>query len=97
MAELAKQKLREKIPQLQLALEGKVEGHHRFLLKLQLDRLKAVEENLATLEQHLRQKLEPYSTQLALLMAVDSFELFGRHLRIRVWKFQPVVGKAASQ
>jgi transposase len=67
MAELAKQKLRDKIPQLELALEGKVEGHHRFLLKLQLGRLKAVEEDLAMLEQHMRQKLEPYATQLALL------------------------------
>ena len=67
MAELAKQKLRDKIPQLELALEGKVEGHHRFLLKLQLGRLNAVEEDLAMLEQHMRQKLEPYATQLALL------------------------------
>jgi transposase len=64
MAELAKQKLRDK---MELALEGKVEGHHRFLLKLQLERLKAVEEDLAMLEQHMRQKLEPYATQLALL------------------------------
>src|SRR2546427_2487110 len=67
MAKLAKQKLRDKIPQLELALEGKVEGHHRFLLKLQLDRLKAVEEDLAMLEQRMRQKLEPFATQLALL------------------------------
>jgi hypothetical protein len=34
MAELAKGKLRNKIPQLQLALEGKLEEHHRFLLQL---------------------------------------------------------------
>ncbi len=31
MAKLAKQKLRDKIPQLELALEGKVEGHHRVI------------------------------------------------------------------
>jgi transposase len=43
MAELAKRKLRQKIPELELALEGKVEEHHRFLVKLQLDRLEAVE------------------------------------------------------
>ena len=67
MAELAKKKLRNKIPELQLALEGKVEEHHRFLLKLQLDRLKAVEEDLAKLEQRIQQKLEPYAAQLALL------------------------------
>jgi transposase len=42
MAELAKGLLRKKIPELELALEGK-------------------------LEQHIRQKLEPYAAQLALL------------------------------
>src|SRR5215475_1857142 len=41
MAELAKGLLRKKIPQLETALEGKLEEHHRFLLKLQLERLEA--------------------------------------------------------
>jgi len=35
MAELAKGLLRKKIPELELALEGKLEEHHRFLLELQ--------------------------------------------------------------
>lgn len=34
MAELAKGLLRKKIPALELALEGKLEEHHRFLLQL---------------------------------------------------------------
>ncbi len=38
MAELAKGLLRKKIPELELALEGKLEQHHRFLLELQLQR-----------------------------------------------------------
>src|SRR5207249_11856291 len=56
MADLAKKKLRKKIPELELALEGKVEEHHRFLLKLQLDRLQAVEKDLALLEQRLQNR-----------------------------------------
>ena len=67
MAELAKGLLRKKIPELQLALEGKLEEHHRFLLELQLQRLEAAEKDLALLEQRIRQMLEPYATQLALL------------------------------
>jgi hypothetical protein len=59
MAELAKRQMRKKIPELQLALEGKVEEHHRFLLKLQLDRLQAVGKDLALLEQRLQEKLQP--------------------------------------
>jgi transposase len=67
MAELAKGLLRKKIPELQLALEGKLEQHHRFLLELQLQRLEAAEKDLAVLEQRIRQMLEPYAAQLALL------------------------------
>jgi hypothetical protein len=38
-----------------------VEEHHRFLLKLQLDQLQAVEEDLAILEQRIQDKLKPYA------------------------------------
>ena len=50
MAELAKGRLRRKIPQLELALEGKLQEHHRFLLRLQQSRLDAVETDLAILD-----------------------------------------------
>ena len=67
MAELAQKRLRGKIPELVPALEGKLEEHHRFLLKLQLDRLKSAENDLALLEQHIQEKLKLYVTQVALL------------------------------
>jgi len=67
MAELAKGLLRKKIPELELALDGKLEEHHRFLLELQLQRLEAAEKDLAALEQRIRQRIEPYAAQLALL------------------------------
>lgn len=62
MAELAKKQLRKKIPELELALEGKVEEHHRFLLRVQLRRLRTVEEDLGILEQRIREKLKPSSS-----------------------------------
>src|SRR3989475_539949 len=52
---------------LRALMEGKLEEHHRFLLELQLQRLEAAEKDLAALEQRIRQKLEPYAAQLALL------------------------------
>ena len=67
MAKLAKGTLRKKIQALEPALEGKLEPHHRFLLGLQLKRVHAAEEDLATLEQQIQQRLEPYAAQLALL------------------------------
>jgi transposase len=67
MAELAKGRMRAKIPALGPALEGKLEEHHRFLLRLQLQRLEAGEKDLAILEQRIEEKLKPYEAQLTLL------------------------------
>jgi len=67
MAQLAKKQLRKKLPELELALEGKLEEHHRFLLQLQLNRLQAVEQDLIVLEQRIREKLTPYESQLTRL------------------------------
>lgn len=74
MAELAKRKLRKKIPELELALEGKIEQHHRFLLELQLDRLRAVEEDLVKIEQRIQEKLEPYAAQFVLLQEIPGVD-----------------------
>ncbi len=74
MAELAQKRLRSKIPQLELALEGKLEEHHRFLLKLQVDRVERVESDLAALEQGIQEKLQPYAAQLALLQEIPGVE-----------------------
>ena len=71
---LAKGKLRNKIPELELALEGNIEEHHRFLLELQLQRLQAAEKDLATLEQRIEQKLEPYASQLELLHEIPGVD-----------------------
>ncbi len=43
LAELARRKLRAKIPALRLALQGRVTDHHRFLLGLLLDELTHLE------------------------------------------------------
>ena len=74
MAQLAKGLLRKKIPELEPALEGRMEEHHRFLLELQLHRLKAVEEDLAVLEQRIQDKLKPYANQLALLQEIPGVD-----------------------
>jgi len=74
MAELAKGLLRKKLPELELALEGKFEEHHRFLLLLQLKRVQAAEEDLAVLERRIQEKLKPYEAQLTLLQEVSGVD-----------------------
>src|SRR3989449_11225994 len=57
-----------------MALEGRIEEHHRFLLKLQLDRLVSVEKDLEALEQRIQEKLQPYAAQLALLKEIPGVD-----------------------
>jgi transposase len=76
MAKLAKGKLRDKLVDLQLALEGSVGEHHRFLLSMQLRRLMAAEEELKVLDKRIDEKLEPYRAQHNLLMTIPGVEWF---------------------
>ena len=70
MAPFAKQRMRAKIPELELALDGRLGDHHRFLLKMQLSRLEQVDADLARLEEHIEQLLLPYQEQRRRLMTI---------------------------
>lgn len=50
LAELAKRKLRAKIPQLKKALRGRVTEHHRFMLKTLYEHLRYLESVIADLD-----------------------------------------------
>lgn len=60
MAQLAKKRLRQKLADLELALEGRVEEHHRFILEMQLARLEQADEHLSKLDARIEAKLAPY-------------------------------------
>jgi transposase len=60
MADMAIGRMRSKLTELQGALEGRVTAHHRFLLRLQLDRLKAIDADIARLDVYADARLEPY-------------------------------------
>jgi transposase len=53
--------------QLVDALQGRVTAHHRFMLKLHLDQIDAIEAGVATLEQRLEKALEPFRAACDLL------------------------------
>ena len=74
MARLARGALRKKIPQIALALDGRLEDHHRFLLRLQLDRLRRVDEDLAALQLRIDARLAPYSPECELLRSIPGVD-----------------------
>lgn len=74
MAELAVGKLRSKAPELERALEGRMEEHHRRLLRLQMRRLQQVDADIAEVEAWIAEKLKPYAPQLELLRQIPGVD-----------------------
>jgi len=67
LAALAKGRLKIKRPALIEALRGRVNEHHRFLLKLHLGQIEALEKAREELEQHMGKSLEPMRAKAELL------------------------------
>lgn len=61
LAELARGRLRNKIPELERALTGKVEPHHRFLLSQQLEHIDFLDEQVAEIEAEIERQLKAMS------------------------------------
>ena len=59
LADLARQRLRKKIPQLREALAGRVNPHHRFLLKELYEHLLYLEQKVERFSQMIQQQLAP--------------------------------------
>jgi transposase len=76
IARLAKGQLRKKIGELTLALEGSIQEHHQFLLRMQLRRLESVEADVAELDKRIDEKLEPYRVQHTLLRQIPGVDWF---------------------
>jgi transposase len=74
LARHAKGRLRNKIPELVAALEGRFEEHHRFLLGFELERLAEHERALSVLDAHIESKLTPYESQLRLLTQIPGVD-----------------------
>lgn len=77
LAELARRRLRGKIPELRLALEGKVTDHHRFLLRELLDQLDYADRKIATLTERIEQMAPPLFKQCRELL--DTVPGIARH------------------
>jgi transposase len=59
MAQLAHARLRNKLPQLEQALSGKVSEHHRFMLKTLMGQLEWLEEQVACFDQRVEAVMGP--------------------------------------
>jgi len=71
IAQLARSALRQKLPELRLALECTIQSHHRTMLRDQLARLHATAAEIAKYDCILQEHAAPYAEWIALLGTID--------------------------
>ncbi|HVK15493.1 MAG TPA: IS110 family transposase [Fimbriiglobus sp.] len=74
LAELARGRLRGKIPQLRQALRGRVTDHHRFLLRLLLEHLDHLDRLVAQLDARIELLTAPDAEALTLLTTIPGIK-----------------------
>jgi len=74
MATLARGALRRKKDRLTLALRGKLDDHHRFLLKLQLDRVERIEADVAVVDARIDDSLAPHREKVDRLVQIPGVD-----------------------
>ena len=67
LADLAKGRLRSKRPELEKALQGKVQAHHRLVLAQLLTDIDLLDEQIAELDREIARRVVPYQEQIELL------------------------------
>jgi transposase len=87
LAELARGKWPKQLPQLQQALDGRVQAHHRLLLNHLLAHITFLQETLEQLQQEIEQPLCPFEETMALLMSLPGMAaLEARGYSGRKWR-----------
>jgi transposase len=73
LADLAKQRMRVKIPALTEALRGRFSAHHAFMARLYLDRIDAHAADIARLDGRIEEAIAPFRSVRELLMSIPGW------------------------
>jgi transposase len=74
LAELARGTLRRKLPQLQQALNGQIEAHHRVLLQQIFAHMSFLEDSIQHLQLEIDQRLSPFTEAMQLLLSIPGIQ-----------------------
>ena len=74
LAELAKGKLRSKLPALRKALTARFEGHHAFLLQRMLAHIEDLESDIEAISERVEAELRPFEAAVELLRTIPGVE-----------------------
>ena len=67
-------RLRSKIPELRLALEGRVRDHHRFLLREFLEEWRALGERIRRVEEEIDRRIGPFEEAVTLWQTIPGMD-----------------------
>jgi len=91
LAEMAQGKLRNKIPELQLALEGRMTEHHRFLLRQLFEHLRFTESKRSEIEQEIDKRMLPFEDKVTRLCTIPGVD------RVTAWGMLAEIGLDMNQ
>jgi transposase len=91
LAEMAQGKLRNKIPELQEALQGRISRHPRFLLRELLDHFYFVESKMQRIEKEVAERLDPFQSEIAQLCTIPGVD------RVTAWGLLAEIGLNMNQ
>ena len=74
LADMARAKLRNKIPELRLAFEGRFEERHRFQMEELLDQLQFLDATIAEFAQKIEERSQPFQDKIDLLMTIPGID-----------------------
>jgi transposase len=74
LADMARAKLRNKIPQLQLAFEGRFGERHRFQMQELLAQLQFLDKAIGEYAQQMKERSRPFEQQVGLLMTIPGVD-----------------------
>jgi transposase len=75
LADMARRKLRNKLPELREALRGHVTEHHRFMLRQLMDHLAYLDKQIRAFEQRIEELMRPFQQAIARLMTMPGVGL----------------------
>jgi transposase len=74
LADMARGRLRDKIPLLEQALVGKVTEHHQFLLKALMDQLIYIETQIERFSQRIEEAARPFERAITALIPMPGYD-----------------------
>jgi len=72
---LVKTKLKNKVPQLIDAMNGRIRMHHRTMIRMHLDHLLYLEKQLEELEQEIYKQVKPHREAIDLLITIPGIQM----------------------